>query len=106
MIGRAAYHEPWLLAAADGLVFGDSADPVRDRAAAVAAYLPYVEEQLAAGEPLPRLVRHMLGLYHGQPRARRWKRLLSEGARVPGAGVEVLAAALREVERERAAAVA
>jgi tRNA-dihydrouridine synthase A len=106
MIGRAAYHEPWALAAADRRVFGEAADPVADRAAAVATYLPYAEAQLAAGEPLPRLVRHLLGLYHGEPRARAWRRTLSEDSRRPGAGVEVLREALRRVERERAATVA
>ena len=94
MIGRAAYHEPWILAAADRRVFGETADPAPDREAAVAAYLPYVEAQLAAGEPLPRLTRHLLGLFHGEPRARRWRRILSEESRRPGAGVEVLRGAL------------
>lgn len=97
MIGRAAYHEPWLLAAADSRVFGASRDPVASRRAAVEAFLPYVEERLAAGEPLPRLTRHLLGLWHGEPRARRWKRVLSEGARPPGAGVEVVREALAAV---------
>ena len=94
MVGRAAYHEPWIRAAADRRVFGEAAGPVADREAAVAAYLPYVEAQLAAGEPLPRLVRHLLGLFHGEPRARRWRRILSEESRRLGAGVEVLRAAL------------
>src|SRR5687768_13993383 len=94
MIGRAAYHEPWILAAADRRVFGEAADPVASREAAVAAHLPYVEAQLAAGEPLPRLVRHLLGLFHGEPRARRWRRIRSEESRRPGAGLEVLRAAL------------
>ena len=94
MVGRAAYHEPWILAAADRRVFGEAADSVPDREAAVAAYLPYVEAQLAAAEPLPRLVRHLLGLYHGEPRARRWRRILSEESRRPGAGLEVVRAAL------------
>jgi tRNA-dihydrouridine synthase A len=106
MIGRAAYHQPWILAEADRLVFGEPAAPVADRDAAVAAYLPYVEAHLAAGEPLPRLTRHLLGLFHGQPHARRWKRLLSEGARSPGAGAEVLLRALGAVEAQRSAAVA
>ena len=94
MIGRAAYHEPWLLARADSAVFGAASDPCANRQDAIAAFVPYVERQLAAGEPLPRLARHLLGLFHGQPRARDWKRRLSEEARRPGAGVEVLAAAL------------
>jgi tRNA-dihydrouridine synthase A len=97
MIGRAAYHEPWLLAAADRRVFGAAADPQPDRGAAVAAFLPYAARQLAAGQPLPRLTRHLLGLFHGEPGARRWKRALTEGARRPGAGIEVLEQALRDI---------
>jgi tRNA-dihydrouridine synthase A len=97
MVGRAAYHEPWLLAAADRRVFGAAADPVATREEAVAAFLPYAAEQLAAGEPLPWLTRHLLGLWHGQPRARRWKRTLAEGSRRPGAGLEVLREALAAV---------
>jgi tRNA-dihydrouridine synthase A len=103
MIGRAAYHEPWLLAAADTTVFAAAADPVASRAGAVEAFLPYVVERLAAGEPLPRLTRHLLGLFHGEPRARRWKRTLSEGARAPGAGAEVLREALDAVVGSRSA---
>ena len=97
MVGRAAYHEPWLLAAADSRVFGETADPVATRVEAVAAFLPYVESRLAAGDPLPWLTRHLLGLFHGEPRARRWKRELAEGSRRPGAGVEVIHRALAAV---------
>ena len=97
MVGRAAYHEPWLLAAADRLVFGEAGDPVVSRLAAVEAFLPYVEQRLAEGEPLARITRHLLGLWHGEPRARRWKRVLSEGARRPGAGVDVVREALAAV---------
>jgi tRNA-dihydrouridine synthase A len=102
MIGRAAYHEPWILAAADTRVWGADADPVSDRATAVAAYLPYLERQLAAGEPLPALVRHLLGLFHGEPGARAWRRRLSEDARRPGAGVDVLHATIARNTRSPA----
>ncbi|HEV8237761.1 MAG TPA: tRNA dihydrouridine(20/20a) synthase DusA [Thermoanaerobaculia bacterium] len=94
MIGRTAYHEPWLLADADTRIFGAAADPCADRHAAVEAFLPYVERQLAAGQPLPRIARHLVGLFHGEPRARRFRQALTEGARSPGAGVEVIADAL------------
>ena len=97
MMGRAAYHEPWLLATADTRVFGEATDPVATRAEAVEACLPYVAARLAAGDPLPWMTRHLLGLFHGEPRARRWKRILAEGSRRPGAGVEVLRDALAAV---------
>ena len=94
MIGRAAYHEPWLLATADTRIFGTAADPCGDRRAAVEAFLPYVERQLAGGQPLARVARHLAGLFHGEPRARRWRQALTEGARRPSAGIEIIAEAL------------
>jgi tRNA-dihydrouridine synthase A len=104
MIGRAAYHAPYILAAADGDIFGLECAPP-SRAAVVAAYRPYVARMLAAGVPLHRMTRHLLGLYHGEPGGRLWRRLLSEGAAVPGAGIDAVDAALDAVEaaRERAA---
>lgn len=95
MIGRSAYHEPWLLAPADTRIFGAASDPQTDRAAALEAFLPYVERQLAAGVPLPRMTRHLVGLFHGEPRARRWRRMLTEGARE--GGIDALHAALAAV---------
>jgi tRNA-dihydrouridine synthase A len=100
MIGRAAYHEPWLLAAVDSRLFG-AEDPVDDRWQAVEAFLPYVERELAAGEPLPRLLRHLLGLFHGEPGARSWRRRLSVDVRRPGAGSELLRAALADTRPAR-----
>jgi len=97
MIGRAAYHEPWLLARADSTIFGAASDPVADRVAAVEAFLPYLERQLAAGQPLARLTRHLVGLFHGEPRARRWRRLLTEGARRPDVGPDLVTEALSAV---------
>ena len=92
MIGRSAYHEPWLLASADTRIFGAASDPQTDRRIAAEAFLPYIERQLAAGVPLPRMTRHLVGLFHGEPRARRWRRMLTEGAR--GGGIDALHAAL------------
>lgn len=99
MLGRAAYHEPWLLAQVDARVFGQPA-AVASRAQVVELMFPYVESQLADGVPLRSIVRHMLGLYHGQPGARAWRRTLSDAALLNGAGVELLAGALRAVEAE------
>jgi tRNA-dihydrouridine synthase A len=104
MVGRAAYHEPWLLAEADSRIFGAEADPCASRAEAVEAFLPYAARELAAGQPLLRLTRHLLGLFHGEPRARRWRRALTAGAQRPGAGVAVLLEALAQVAGASAAA--
>jgi tRNA-dihydrouridine synthase A len=105
MLGRAAYHEPALLGEVDRRIFGarDDVDPF----AAVAAFLPYVERQLAAGWRLPAMTRHMLGLFHGWPGARAWRRILTTEAIRPGAGVEVIERALSAVSppRELAKAV-
>jgi tRNA-dihydrouridine synthase A len=104
MIGRAAYHHPAaILGAADRRVFGA---PGADRSAedAVAEMLPYIETELSAGAPLNRITRHMLGLFSGRPGARRWRRILTEGAARPGAGPDMIAAALAAVSERREAA--
>jgi hypothetical protein len=82
MLGRAAYHEPWLLADVDRRLFG-AANPVESRKQAVAAWLPYVEAQLARGVPLNAMTRHVLGLFNGLPGARAFRRHLSENAHRP-----------------------
>ena len=95
MIGRAAYQNPYLLAEADRRFFGDTRSaPTRHQV--VAAFLPYVERQLARGVSLSAMTRHILGLFQGRPGARAWRRYLSEQAHRPGAGVEIIEAALRE----------
>ena len=96
MIGRAAYHDLWLLAGADRLIFHDR-QPPPSRRAVLGAYLPYVEEQLSLGVPLHHLTRHILGLFHGCPGARAWRRLLSEQVHRPGAGPELLREAASQV---------
>jgi len=104
MIGRAAYHTPWMLAAADHRLFGDPARS-HTRTDIVRAMLPYVERERSAGVPLQRITRHMIGLFHGIPGGRAWRRYLSENAHRAGAGIEVLETALGFVEeRDRAAA--
>jgi tRNA-dihydrouridine synthase A len=96
MLGRAAYQMPWLLAAVDETLFGATA-PVSDRIAAVRAFYPYIERQLSQGVFLSRMTRHMLGLFHAQPGGRLWRRHLSEHTHKPGAGIEVIEAALTRV---------
>ena len=88
MLGRAAYHTPELLGEVDRRFFAEGADVTAE--AAVAAYLPYVRAELACGTHLAAMTRHMLGLFHGKPGARAWRRILTvEGAK-PSAGAEVI----------------
>lgn len=98
MVGRAAYHEPWnILGQADARLFGlpGPADPF---AVAEAMRAP-IAAHLAQGGRLHQISRHMLGLFHGRPGARGWRRALSEGACTAGAGLALYDAALAEVAR-------
>ncbi len=97
MVGRAAYHDPMLLATVDWRLFDvDTAPPTRARV--VQALVPYVAAQRDRGVPLRAIARHMLGLYHGMPGGRRFRQLLSDSARLADAGPELLMEALAEVE--------
>ena len=98
MLGRAAYHNPELLLRVDPELFGEPA-PVADAHAAVEAYMPYIEARLAEGVRLANITRHMLGLFAGKPGARAFRRKLATDAVKPGAGVDVLRAAVAEVDR-------
>jgi tRNA-dihydrouridine synthase A len=96
MIGRAAYHDPWVLAGADERMFGDAARPISRREVAE-AMLPYMAAQAAARVPVSRITRHLLGLFHGVPGARAWRRALSGSGSGSGSGeqtVETYRAAL------------
>ena len=97
MVGRAAYQTPYMLAEVDREFFGATA-PVPTRAAIVRAMLPYIETQCRRGTRLSAITRHMLGLYHGRPNARAWRRCLTEGAIKPGAGPDLALQALALVE--------
>jgi tRNA-dihydrouridine synthase A len=104
-LGRAAYQNPYLLADVDRRLFGAPTTPP-SRLAVIEALLPYAERHIRAGGRLSNIVRHILGLYHGRPRARAFRRHLSERAPRDGAGICVLQEALRLVEDPRAAMLA
>lgn len=91
MLGRAAYHTPWRLAQLEHRLFGT---PLPDRLAVIAGLRAYVESRLAQGDRLASIVRHWLGLAHGLPGARPFRRILTESARQPGAGWPVVERAL------------
>jgi tRNA-dihydrouridine synthase A len=98
MIGRAAYQSPELLLAVDSALFGAKA-PFGDAVEAIEAYYPYVERQLAQGERLSAMTRHMLGFFTGRPGARRFRRRLALEAVQRGAGLALLRDAVEELRR-------
>jgi len=76
MLGREAYHNPYLLAEVDQQLFGSTA-PVITRAEALAQLRPYIAEHLATGGSMHHITRHVLGLGTGFPGARKFRQLLS-----------------------------
>ena len=97
MLGRAAYHNPYLLAEADRRIFGDPA-PSRSRAEVMAALAEYAATEVARGTALRSISRHVLGLYHGVAGGRRFRQLLSDAARLRDADATLFDEALRAVE--------
>jgi len=89
MIGREAYHNPYILAEADALLFDDH-DDMPDRQEILRRFLPYVEKEMANGIRLTHMSKHVLGLFHAQPGGRKFRQYISENAFKPGAGIEVL----------------
>ena len=76
MLGREAYHNPYILAGVDQQLFGSEA-PIVTRAEALALLRPYIAQHLAAGGAMHHVTRHILGLGQGFPGARRFRQLLS-----------------------------
>jgi tRNA-dihydrouridine synthase A len=103
MLGRAAYHDPFLLSRVDAVLFGDEGAPV-SRADVVARMRRYLRRETANGVAPRHVVRHMLGLYQGMRGARRWRRLLSDPHLLETMGAGILEYALREVEGPQQAA--
>ena len=96
MLGRAAYHTPWLLHGVDHRIFG-AADDALNPLDIVERMKPYIAAQLADGVWLHNVTRHMLGLFHGMPGGRLWRRVLSEEGVRAGAGLDVLEKAAAQV---------
>src|SRR5690606_7404409 len=96
MIGRAAYENPVVLAGVDPLMFGVTA-PATTRAAVVTAMRAYLDDHVTAGGRVAAVTRHLLNLFRGVPGGRAWRRTISQGSHLPGAGAELLDAALQAV---------
>ena len=96
MMGRAAYREPWRLLNVDPVLFGEPPPAISPRAAAE-ALIPYIEREIAAGVRLYAIARHVLGLFHGVPGARAFRRHLAEEGVKPDAGGDTFRAALAKL---------
>lgn len=103
MLGRAAYQNPAILAEVDRRVYGEEGVSP-DLADVVAAMADYAARHIEKGGRLSHVTRHMVGLFHGRPGARRFRQILSSDATRPGAGPEVLMQALAEVDLSAAEA--
>jgi tRNA-dihydrouridine synthase A len=104
MVGRSAYHDPASVLVGADRLWGD--DTGLDAYHAVAAMKPYIAAHLERGGRLHQITRHMLGAFTGRPGARGWRRVLSEGASRPGAGIALLEQALAEVQAADSASAA
>ena len=93
MLGREAYHRPYVLAELEQFLYPDS-PPMPSREALLDRMAHYARQAMARGDRLPAITRHMLGLYGGEPGAREYRRTLSEGARSPEAGPELFRRAI------------
>lgn len=98
MLGRAAYHDPYLLHRLDRAMFGD-ADDLVPRAELLQGMEAYVRGHLARGHALKHITRHLLGLFHGQPGGRAFRQVLSEGAHRDGADWALVERAIAHTRR-------
>lgn len=100
MLGREPYHNPFMLRDVDQVIFTQVATENPNRLAMLHRVYPYIENQLSRGMPLTTMVKYLIGLFHGQPNARRWRRYLSENAYKNSASMETLYQAERLVSQE------
>jgi len=104
MLGRAAYELPYLLTEVDPVLFGENSVPPPSRHQAIRDFAPYCAREVAQGTPLHHMTRHVLGLFHGYPGARAWRRFLSTEAVKKNAQADLLNRSLDLVPEARAAA--
>ena len=96
MVGREAYSNPYLLSDVDRAFYNDDSE-VRSRDQVMRDYMDYVDRRIGEGCRLNQLSRHIVGLYHGEPRSRLWRRHISQNAHLPGSDRQVLEQAYLEM---------
>ncbi len=89
MLGREPYQNPFMLEKVNQVIFGEARECLPSRQSVLERLYPYIESQLQQGIPLSRMIRHIIGLYRGEPGARQWRRYLSEHGNKKNAGLEV-----------------
>jgi len=97
MIGREAYQKPWLLSKVDELYYNTPPSRSITRHDIVRSMYPYIEKELTKGQKLNYITRHMLGLFHGQPGGKQFRRFISENSFQPDADITILEEALKRV---------
>ena len=96
MVGREAYHNPWLLAQVDSQLYA-TPDSFNQRKAVIDAFIPYIEQQLSQGGTLAPMSKPILGLFQGIAGARYWRRYISENAFKPNADAKILLQAMQKI---------
>ncbi|MFM1604306.1 MAG: tRNA dihydrouridine(20/20a) synthase DusA, partial [Porticoccaceae bacterium] len=94
MMGREAYTNPYILATVDQEIYGDN-HPIKSRKEIAEQFLNYIDNEMIKGTRLHAMTRHILGLFHGMPGARQFRRHISENAYKPSATIDVLTTALQ-----------
>jgi tRNA-dihydrouridine synthase A len=94
MMGREAYTNPYILATVDQEIYGDN-HPIKSRIEIAEQFLNYIDNEMIKGTKLHAMTRHILGLFHGMPGARQFRRHISENAYKPSATIDVLTTALQ-----------
>ncbi len=96
MLGRAAYHNPYILAECHQAFFAED-HMLPNRHQLLEHFIPYIEEQLSNGVQLKHISRHIIGLFQGMPGARSWRRMLSENAHRHNAGINIIRQAVSKI---------
>ena len=98
MIGRAAYHNPWMLLEADRQIYGDE-HALPSRMQVLDQYMDYMRAELARGVPLRPMARHLIGFYQGAPGAKNWRRCIADEMGRSG-GLARLGEAIQIIEQQ------
>ena len=97
MLGREAYHNPYILTGIEKQIF--HVENILSREEVITQWADYVDREISKGENLKSVSRHVLGLYHGRPGARLWRRYLSENMHKSTSGSELFVMAARYLEQ-------
>ncbi len=99
MVGREAYHNPFMMSQVDERLYGEAKDE-KTEFAVLDQYIEYMQKQMNEGVYLKHMSRHLLGLFTGQAGAKAWRRHISENAHKEGAGIEVIQQAVGFIEQK------